>query len=43
MNLLSGPTDDAGMILLDVLEKVEKKQVLGRVEQPVAPVVGGAV
>ena len=43
VNLLPGPADDAGMILLDVLEKVEKKQVLGRVEQPVAPVVGGTV
>lgn len=43
MNLLSGPADDAGTILLDVLEKVEKKQVLGRIEQPVAPVVGGTV
>ncbi len=43
VNLFSGPADDAGMILLDVLEKVEKEQVLGRVEQPVAPVVGGTV
>lgn len=43
MDLLSGAADHVAVAVFDVPEKIKEQQMMGRIEQPVSPVIGRAV
>ena len=43
MDLLSGAADHVAVAVFNVPEKIKEQQMLGRIEQPVSPVIGRAV